>query len=159
MAIRDGDGSALLALVQDASGPCTTAIGTGGPPKCQSGVADGTVVQYFPYLECDGWGTRDAVVNRLIGQTTYPLAVLKWDPPTTSQFTATETIYTVLLAGPTMTGDARVLTTLSFDGSKLREILGGCGAYSQASFESGELPGVGPGADVLWQAYPPSGSH
>ena len=159
-AVRNGDGSALLALVQPASAQCTTAVGTGGPPKCPSGVAEGTVVQYFPYFECDGWGTPDAAVNRLIGQTAYPLAVVKLDPPAASPAGALsdqQITYSVLLAGPTYTGDARVLTTLSFDGEKLREILGGCSSYSQADLETGELPGVPAKVNVLWRAYPASG--
>ena len=154
MAIRSGDDSALLDLVQEASGSCTTAVGAGGPPRCPSGVPDGTVIQYFPYFECDGWGTRDGATNRLIDPSTYPLAVLKWEPSTSSQFTGAQVTYAVLLVRGTFTGDGRVLTSLTFDSESLREISGDCGAYSQAAFASGYLPDIARGADVLWRAYP-----
>ncbi len=155
-AIRDGDAAALLELVQVASSPCTTDVGDGGPPKCPSGVTDGTVIRYFPYFECDGWGTSDAAINRLIDPSTYPIAVLKWEPSIPSQFTGTQVTHAVLLARGTFTGDGRLLTTLSFDDKSLREISSDCNAYSQAAFASGYLPDIANGADVQWRVYPAS---
>jgi hypothetical protein len=162
-ALSTRDGPALLSLLQRASAACTTARGAGGPPKCPPGVADGTVIEYVPYFECDGWASVDAARNRLIDDSTYPLVVLEWNPPVGSRaVTDLRITHTVLLvreafgnSGPA-TSDARLLTALAFDGTALREITADCGAHSQSAFTAGELPRVLLGARVLWRAYPAS---
>ena len=93
-------------------------------------MADGTVIEYFPYFECDGWGNIEAARNRLVADSTYPLAVLGWAQPIASLTTSSPTItHTVILARagfgpPDPTSDARLVTTLAFDGGALREIAG-----------------------------------
>jgi hypothetical protein len=43
-----GDAEAIRGLVEYTITPCTTADGLGGPPKCEAGEQDGTVVRAFP---------------------------------------------------------------------------------------------------------------
>jgi len=40
--------------VQFLTTPCTTADGLGGPPKCETGMADGTQVEVFPLSDAEG---------------------------------------------------------------------------------------------------------
>ena len=158
-ALKARDGTALLALVRNASAACTTASGAGGAPKCPTGAANGTVIDYVPYFECDGWGSLDAARTRLIDGSTYPLAVLNWAPPIASRVGGPPSItHTVVLVRgglgkPDTASDARLLTTLAFDAAGIREITADCSAYSQAAFAAGNLPAAA-GAHVLWRAYP-----
>ncbi|PKN81388.1 MAG: hypothetical protein CVU47_06985 [Chloroflexi bacterium HGW-Chloroflexi-9] len=52
---------ALLALVEWQETACTTVTGqgAGGPPQCEAGQADGTVVRVFPIAGCEGYTVRD----------------------------------------------------------------------------------------------------
>jgi hypothetical protein len=52
---------ALLALVEWQETACTTVTGqgAGGPPQCEVGQADGTVVRIFPIAACEGYTVRD----------------------------------------------------------------------------------------------------
>jgi len=40
--------------IQFLTTPCTTADGLGGPPKCETGMADGTLVEVFPLSDAEG---------------------------------------------------------------------------------------------------------
>ncbi|MDP2327612.1 MAG: hypothetical protein Q8M79_05960 [Dehalococcoidia bacterium] len=158
--LREGDATALIALVQPASAPCTTAAGAGGPPKCPTGVAQGTVIEYLPYFECDGWGSAEGARDRLTDDSTYPLVVARWAPPLMMTLLRNaEIAHTVVVARggfgtPDPSSDARLLTTLAFDGAALRGIIGDCGAYSEAAFRGGALPRLEADGEVLWRAYP-----
>lgn len=44
----------LRPLVKYVSTACTTADGLGGPPKCEPGQAEGTIVEAFPVLDMEG---------------------------------------------------------------------------------------------------------
>jgi hypothetical protein len=163
-ALRSGDAVVPLKLLRSASAACTTAIGAGGPPECPPGTADGTVIEYVPYFECDGWGSADGVRGRLIDNpmenSSYPLVVLAWDPPVAAPVgDAPSMTHAVLLVRGSFgesepASDARLLTTLAFDGDSIVEIVADCGAYSEAAFRAGALPEVPEGAEVLWRAYP-----
>lgn len=159
-ALRSGDGDALLALVSPAAAACTTAVGAGGPPRCPSGTLDGTVIEYISYFECDGWGAADAALDRLISSSSYPLVALAWDPPVAplvgDAFAMTHAVVFARgsLGEPGPASDARLLTTLAFDGDVIREIVGDCGAYSEVAFRTGELPELAEGADVFWRGFP-----
>lgn len=50
----------LLALVAYQDVGCTTAQGAGGPPKCKTGEAQGTVQKAFPTGRCEGEWAADA---------------------------------------------------------------------------------------------------
>lgn len=50
----------LEPLVQYQDVACTTAQGSGGPPKCGPGEASGTVLRRFPTGSCEGEWTADA---------------------------------------------------------------------------------------------------
>ncbi len=48
--------------VQFLTTPCTTGDGLGGPPKCEEGMADGTLVEVFPLSDAEGsYATRDTL--------------------------------------------------------------------------------------------------
>ncbi|MQC27745.1 MAG: hypothetical protein DWG74_01530 [Chloroflexi bacterium] len=159
-AFRAGNLPALIGLVRMASAACTTAAGAGGPPKCPPGAADGTVVDYLPYFECDGWGSLEGLRTRLVDDSTYALVVLGHEPPVRARITDDAVVtHTVMLARAGFgtadaTADGRLLTTIAFDGESIREITGACGAYSQAAFEAGELPADGDAGRALWRRYP-----
>lgn len=158
--LREGDATALIALVPPASAACTTAVGAGGPPSCPTGVAEGTVIEYLPYFECDGWGSAEGARDRLADESTYPLVVARWDPALMMTLLRNaEITHTVVVARggfgtPDPTSDARLLTTLAFDGAALRGIIGDCGAYSEEAFRGGALPRLEADGEVLWRAYP-----
>lgn len=157
VALRAGEWAPLLALVQPLSGACTTAIGAGGPPKCPEGTADGTEIEYFPFFECDGWGGAEGARNRLVDDSTHPIAVVGWVPAITSQLTDRPISHTIILARAVGEGDpadeARLLTTLGFNDTGLGEITADCGAYSQSKLASGELFSTVEGGRVLWHAH------
>jgi hypothetical protein len=65
-AVLAKDLSAKRALIRYVTTPCTTALGMGGPPKCQAGESDGTVVEVFPILGQEGeFLRREAIDSRL----------------------------------------------------------------------------------------------
>jgi hypothetical protein len=65
-AILAGDLAAKEALVSYTTTPCTTALGMGGPPKCQAGESDGTLVEVFPVLGQEGeYARRDGIARIL----------------------------------------------------------------------------------------------
>jgi len=45
---------------------CTTADGLGGPPKCASGQAEGTLVEVFPVSEAEGHFVRPEEIDRTV---------------------------------------------------------------------------------------------
>ncbi|MEZ4517676.1 MAG: hypothetical protein R3C44_12910 [Chloroflexota bacterium] len=53
-ALAGGDPERIADRFQTLETPCTTADGLGGPPKCEDGVTDGTVVTVFPVLGSEG---------------------------------------------------------------------------------------------------------
>jgi len=57
-AIMDKDIEARLDLVQFTTTACTTTDGLGGPPNCEPGEADGTIVDAFPVSNGEGHFVR-----------------------------------------------------------------------------------------------------
>lgn len=53
-AVESENPQQLRDLIRFATIGCTTADGLGGPPKCQDGEADGTLVEVFPLLGPEG---------------------------------------------------------------------------------------------------------
>jgi len=53
-AVESEDPQQLRDLIRFITVGCTTADGLGGPPKCQAGEADGTLVEVFPFLGPEG---------------------------------------------------------------------------------------------------------
>ncbi|MDA0270359.1 MAG: hypothetical protein O2798_09640 [Chloroflexi bacterium] len=158
--LRAGDAAALIALVPPMSVACTTEMGAGGPPKCPPDVAAGTVIEQIPYFECDGWGSAEGARDRLTGGSAYPLVVAGWTSPGVLALAGDiEFTHAVVMAregygAPDPSSDARLLTTLIFDDTALRGIIGDCGAYSESAFQGGALPPLEAGSSVLWRAYP-----
>ncbi len=65
-AMLANDLSARRSLIRYVATSCTTALGMGGPPKCQAGESDGTMVEAFPILGQEGeFLRREAVDSRL----------------------------------------------------------------------------------------------
>ena len=62
-AVASGDVTELRSLVRYTSAPCTTAEGLGGPPKCESGEAAGTVLQVLPLLGGEGSFIREEEIT------------------------------------------------------------------------------------------------
>lgn len=60
--IMKSDIEARLDLVQFTSTACTTTGGLGGPPKCEPGEADGTIVDAFPISNGEGHFVRSATI-------------------------------------------------------------------------------------------------
>jgi hypothetical protein len=57
-AIMGNDIDTRLGLVRLISTACTTADGLGGPPKCQTGEVDGTIIEAFPVSNGEGHHVR-----------------------------------------------------------------------------------------------------
>jgi hypothetical protein len=53
-------------LIQYITVGCTTADGLGGPPKCTSGQAEGTLVEVFPISEAEGHFARPDEIDRTL---------------------------------------------------------------------------------------------
>ncbi len=53
-------------LVRYVTTPCTTAQGSGGPPKCGAGEANGTAVTVFPFLGSEGEFVRRDGIDRVL---------------------------------------------------------------------------------------------
>ncbi len=53
-ALASGDPAEIAARLRLLETACTTADGLGGPPKCDEGVAEGTLVSVFPVLGAEG---------------------------------------------------------------------------------------------------------
>lgn len=140
--------------------PCTTETGMGGPPQCRDGVADGTVVPFFPYFACDGWGTPDSLRERLLDPSARPLAVIEYPTPIRSAvWDGPEATHVLLMVfngyGDPGTG-IRLLDTIAFDARGVVDVVAACGAYSGVAFEGGELPDELDPATVIWRAFQPS---
>lgn len=157
-ALEAGNWDAFRRQIPWALQPCTTALGAGGPPKCASGVADGTVVKFLPYFQCDGWDGEEGLRARLLDESARPLAVIAYPEPGASIAFLEEraVTYALLMMFDGYGGsrsDARLLTVIQFGADGIVEAVGDCGAYSLEGFEAGQLP-VPPSTEVLWQAYP-----
>jgi len=62
-AVESGDVQALRALVRFTKVGCTKAEGMGGPPKCQAGEAEGTLVNVLPLLGPEGSFIHEAELS------------------------------------------------------------------------------------------------
>lgn len=62
-AVLANDLTAKRALIDYVTTPCTTALGMGGPPKCQAGESDGTLVEVFPILGQEGEFVRPQAID------------------------------------------------------------------------------------------------
>lgn len=65
-AIVAGGIDARRELVQYTTTGCTTALGLGGPPKCESGEVEGTLVEVFPFLRAEGEYVRRESIGRVL---------------------------------------------------------------------------------------------
>jgi hypothetical protein len=68
-AISRQDVDARVELIRYIQFPCTTRDGLGGPPKCEEGEADGTIVTAFPVLYSVGTHTRPEDIWRVLNFT------------------------------------------------------------------------------------------
>jgi hypothetical protein len=66
-AAATGSSEDLLDLVQLSQLPCTTVEGLGGPPKCQAGEAEGTLVEVLPVLGPEGHHMRRTELSSWTG--------------------------------------------------------------------------------------------
>ncbi|MHB1357825.1 MAG: hypothetical protein ACYCZF_17790 [Anaerolineae bacterium] len=62
-AVLSGDLAARRAFVRFITTPCTTAQGSGGPPKCAAGEEEGTLVEVFPILGEEGEHVRRDILD------------------------------------------------------------------------------------------------
>ena len=68
--MMDKDIDARLDLVHFTTTPCTTTTdGLGGPPKCELGEVDGTIVDAFPVSSGEGYYVRPENIQRIFGFT------------------------------------------------------------------------------------------
>ena len=65
--MRDTDIDARLDLVKFTTTPCTTTGGLGGPPKCEPGETDGTIVDAFPISTGEGYFVRPDNIQGVFG--------------------------------------------------------------------------------------------
>ena len=61
--VLGGDQGELRELIHFTQTKCTHAEGLGGPPKCQSGEAEGTVVEVLPFLGPEGGFIRKSEIE------------------------------------------------------------------------------------------------
>jgi hypothetical protein len=52
--------------IQFLTTPCTTVEGLGGPPKCETGMADGTEVEVFPLSDAEGTFATPETIDQVI---------------------------------------------------------------------------------------------
>lgn len=78
LAFTSGDAAAVGAVLTLSKVPCATpqGMGAGAPPVCPAGVADGTLVDVFPFGVCEGSylepnNFRQVVGDRYAGSTFY----------------------------------------------------------------------------------------
>ena len=63
-AVVRGDPEELRSLIQYTNAPCTRKDGLGGPPKCQEGETEGTMLEVLPFLGAEGsFIRRDEIIN------------------------------------------------------------------------------------------------
>ena len=65
----DKDLDARLELVRFTTTACNTIDGLGGPPKCEPGEADGTIVDAFPVSTGEGYYVRSENIQDVFGFT------------------------------------------------------------------------------------------
>lgn len=61
--VLGGDKGAIQDLIHFTQAKCTLAEGLGGPPKCQNGEAEGTVVEVLPFLGPEGGFIRKSEIE------------------------------------------------------------------------------------------------
>lgn len=61
-----GDVDAVRGLLEYTVTPCTTAEGLGGPPKCEAGEPDGTIVRAFPISGPEGHFARPDYIDDVL---------------------------------------------------------------------------------------------
>lgn len=61
--VAGGDRGELENSIQYTTAPCTTADGLGGPPKCNEGEAEGTLVEALPMIGSEGGFIRKADID------------------------------------------------------------------------------------------------
>lgn len=66
-AVESGDPQQLRDLIRFTTVGCTKAEGLGGPPKCQDGEAEGTLVEVLPFLGSEGHFLHKADVSNFPG--------------------------------------------------------------------------------------------
>ena len=64
-AVASRDPEKLHKMIKLTTAPCTTVDGLGGPPKCRSGEAAGTLLEVFPVLGNEGSYLRKNEINSL----------------------------------------------------------------------------------------------
>ncbi|MPZ15933.1 MAG: hypothetical protein GEU73_16180 [Chloroflexi bacterium] len=123
------DLGALAGLVRYEEVACTTVQGLGGPPRCEEGEADGTVVQAFPHGACEGEWTRDAlpVLERWMDDVAYIVAVGERDG-TRSDSEPYWPIGEHLIILENEFGADRHASVLYFEDGALVRLWSGCGA-------------------------------
>jgi hypothetical protein len=52
--------------IQFLTTPCTTVDGLGGPPKCETGMADGTPVEVFPLSDAEGHFATPETIDQVL---------------------------------------------------------------------------------------------
>lgn len=67
--IMGDDIDARLELIHLISTPCTTGDGLGGPPKCEPGESDGTIVEVFPVSSGEGHHVRPNQIRNVFNFT------------------------------------------------------------------------------------------
>jgi hypothetical protein len=148
-AVARGDRAALDELVALQSLPCTTAQGAGGPPKCEPGEADGTVVDVLALSSCEGGWVRASQVPATMAQLFDGITSVH------STWRATDRVYpeggdyAVLLTGmpDPMPGQPRreVVRQLVVTEENIIGVNLGCGATAQELIDAQQLTDLIPG--------------
>lgn len=79
--VLSGDLAARRALMRLLTSPCTTAQGSGGPPKCAANEAEGTLVEVFPIMGEEGEFARVDTIDAFINFSVVGLYAIYLVPP------------------------------------------------------------------------------
>ena len=66
-AVASNDPRELQALVRYTAAPCTRADGLGGPPRCQEGETEGTMLEVLPFIASEGGHIRRSEIGNWQG--------------------------------------------------------------------------------------------
>lgn len=137
-AIQSHDANALAALAKTITAGCSTAQGAGGPPRCATGQAAGTIVTRFPFSSCEGEYLDPASLGQffagsLTSNNPKVYAVASTKEPGTALAPQGDYIVVLETKGAQGNGGGRVLH-LDAEG-RIVSYWSGCGGTAQQLFE------------------------
>jgi hypothetical protein len=144
--VLEGDMGALVERAQPVTLACTTAPGAGGPPQCETGEMQGTMVEVFPFGSCQGEYVRQedlqGLFDRELGATSPLLyAVFELEDEGTADFPRGD--YGLLFETDATGGPAGMRHGIIVGASEDGDIISlwrGCQATPEALFDSQRDP-------------------